>query len=307
MRLITRSDFDGLACAVFLKEVGMIDEFTFTHPKDLQDGLIEVTVNDVLANVPFVDGCGFWFDHHSSEQERQAFKGKYKGVSKHSPSAAHVIYDYFGGKEKFPQFDELLHAVDKVDSADLTAEEVLNPYANPWILLGFIMDPRTGLGRFHDFTISNYQLMVNLVDWCRSKSIEEIIALPDIQERVNLYREQTELFIEMILQHTVTDGDFTITDLRGVNPIYTGNRFIIYSLFPMQNLSVWLVSGKGGVGCSAAVGYSIINKTAKVDVGSLMLRYNGGGHKVVGTCQFTDENMDEQLPKMMDELKELNK
>ena len=306
MRLITRSDFDGLACAVFLKEVGMIDEFTFTHPKDIQDGLVEVTFNDVLANVPFVDGCGFWFDHHSSEQERQAFKGKFKGVSKESPSAAHVIYDYLGGKEKFPQFDELLEAVDKVDSANLTAGEVLNPYEKPWILLGFIMDPRTGLGRFRDFTISNYQLMENLVDWCRSMSIEEIIALPDIQERVNLYREQTKLFVDMILQYTTVDGDMTITDLRGVQTIYSGNRFVIYSLFPEQNLSVWIVNGKGGQGCSAAVGYSIINKTAKVDVGSLMLRYNGGGHKVVGTCQFSEEEMSEKLPELIAELKKLN-
>ncbi len=306
MRLITRSDFDGLACAVFLKEVGMIDEFTFTHPKDLQEGLVEVTHNDVLANVPFVEGCGFWFDHHSSEEERKAYSGKYKGVSKSSPSAAHVIYDYLGGKERFPRFDDLLIAVDKVDSADLTAEEILNPYEHPWILLGFIMDPRTGLGRFRNFRISNYQLMVNLVDWCRSMSIEEIMALPDIQERVALYKEQTELFVDMVQKHTTTDGNIIISDLRGVDPIYTGNRFIVYSLFPEQNVSVWIVNGKGGLGCSAAVGYSVINRTGKVNVGSLMLKYGGGGHKVVGTCQFSDEDMPTKLPEMLAELKELN-
>ncbi len=306
MRLITRSDFDGLACAIFLKDVGMIDEFTFTHPKDLQDGLVEVTHNDVLANVPFVDGCGFWFDHHSSEQERKAFSGKYKGVSKESPSAAHVIYDYLGGKDKFPDFDALLQAVDKVDSANLTAEEILNPYDHLWILLGFLMDPRTGLGRFRSFSISNYQLMVNLVDWCRSMTIEEIMELPDIKERVALYREQTDLFVEMIKAHTVVDSGIIITDLRGVDPIYTGNRFIVYSLFPEQNISAWIVNGKGGLGCSAAVGYSVTNRSSTVDVGSLMLRYHGGGHKAVGTCQFSDEEMAEQLPKMLAELKELN-
>ncbi len=307
MRLITRSDFDGLACAVFLKEVGMINEFTFTHPKDLQDGLIEVTHNDVLANVPFVEGCGFWFDHHSSEDERKAYTGKYKGVSKPSPSAAHVIYDYLGGKERFPQYDDLLDAVDKVDSANLTRDEVLNPYEHPWILLGFIMDPRTGLGRFRNFRISNYQLMEKLVDWCRVMSIQEIMALPDILERVELYKEQTEKFTDMIFEHTVVEDSVIITDLRGVDPIYSGNRFIIYSVFPEQNISVWIVNGKGGKGCSAAVGYSIINRTAKVDVGSLMLKYNGGGHKVVGTCQFSDEEMPTGLPKMLAELKELNK
>lgn len=307
MRLITRSDFDGLACAVFLKEAGIIDHWTFAHPKDLQDGLVEVTKDDCLANVPFVEGCGLWFDHHSSEQERNAYAGKYQGDSRPCPSAAHVIYDYYGGKERFPNFDALLNAVDKVDSANLTKEEILNPYTDKWILLGFIMGPRTGLGRFRNFTISNYQLMEKLIDWCRTMSIDEIMDLADIQERVELYKEQTELFIDIIKKHTVIDENAILTDLRGVEPIYTGNRFIIYSLYPEQNISVWVVSGKGGQGCSAAVGYSILNKTCRVDVDSLMLKYNGGGHRVVGTCQFNNENMDVELPKMLAELRELNR
>ena len=161
MRLLTRSDFDGLACAVFLKEAGVIDHWKFVHPKDLQDGLVEVTREDCLANVPFVEGCGLWFDHHSSEEERNAYKGKYRGESRTSPSCAHIIYDYYGGRERFPGYDDLLEAVDKVDSANLSIEEVLHP--NDWILLGFIMDPRTGLGRFHDFRISNYALMLSLI------------------------------------------------------------------------------------------------------------------------------------------------
>lgn len=306
MRLITRSDFDGLACAVFLKEAGIIDELTFAHPKDLQDGLVQVTKNDCLANVPYVEGCGLWFDHHSSEQERQVMEKDYKGDSRFSPSAAHVIYDYYGGKEKFPKFDELLDAVDRVDSANLTKDEILNPFAYKWVLLGFIMDPRTGLGRFRDFSISNYQLMEKLVDWCRSMTIDEIMELPDIKERVDLYREQSKLFMEMLERHTQIDENAIITDLRGVDTIYAGNRFIIYSLFPEQNISVWIVSGKGGKGCSAAVGYSVLNRTCKVDVGSLMLRYNGGGHKAVGTCQFSDDEMVTLLPKMLAELRELN-
>ena len=174
MRLLTRSDFDGLACAVFLKEAGVIDHWKFVHPKDLQDGLIEVTQDDCLANVPFVEGCGLWFDHHSSEEERNAYKGKYKGESRYSPSCAHIIYDYYGGRERFPRYDDLLEAVDKVDSANLTFEEVLHP--NDWILLGFIMDPRTGLGRFRNFRISNYALMEEMINWCSTMNIHEIMA-----------------------------------------------------------------------------------------------------------------------------------
>ncbi len=304
MRLITRSDFDGLACGALLLYAGIVDSWTFAHPKDLQDGLIPVTENDVLANVPFVEGCGLWFDHHSSEEERKKYKGKYKGESRITPSAARIIYEYYGGKERFPNFDDLMEAVDKVDSGNLTREEILNPTG--WILIGYLMDPRTGLGRFRNFTISNYQLMEKLLRCCAYMSTDEILAMPDIQERIELYNEQTELFKEMVHKHTRVEGDVIITDLRGVSPIYTGNRFLIYSLYPEQNISCWIVDGKGGKGCSCAVGYSILNRTSRVNVGSLMLKYGGGGHMAVGTCQFTDENAEEKIPQLLNEIVNYN-
>ena len=300
MRLVTRSDFDGLACAALLKEAGIIDHWKFAHPKDLQDGLIEVTEDDCLANVPYVEGCGLWFDHHSSEHERQQLAGKYKGESRLTPSCARIIYEYYGGKEKFPQFDEMMEAVDKVDSANLTIDEILHPTG--WILIGFIMDPRTGLGRWRNFRIPNYQLMEELIDACQTMTTDQILALPDVVERIEIYHEQSEKFQEMVKAHTHVEGNVIISDLRGVDPIYSGNRFMIYSMYPEQNISCWIVNGKGGAGCSAAVGYSILNKTSNVNVGSLMLKYGGGGHKAVGTCQFSDENMETELPKMLQEL-----
>ncbi len=304
MRLITRSDFDGLACGALLKEAGIIDSWKFAHPKDLQDGLVEVNENDCLANVPFVEGCGLWFDHHSSEHERLQLEGKYKGESRITPSCARIIYEYYGGREKFPQFDDMMEAVDKVDSGNLSIDEVQNPEG--WILIGFLMDPRTGLGRWREFTISNYQLMEKLIDACRTMTTEEILALPDVKERIDVYFEQTEKFKEMVKKYTKVDGKLIISDLRGVDPIYSGNRFMIYSMYPEQNISAWIVSGRGGKGCSAAVGYSILNKTCTVDVGSLMLKYNGGGHKKVGTCQFSDENMETCLKDMLEELTALS-
>ena len=300
MRLITRSDFDGLACAALLKEAGVIDCWKFAHPKDLQDGLVEVTENDCLANVPFVDGCGLWFDHHSSEHERLQLEGKYKGESRITPSCARIIYEYYGGKETFPQFDEMMEAVDKVDSANLTMDEIQNPKG--WVLVGFIMDPRTGLGRWRNFRIPNYQLMEELIDACRTMTTDEILALPDVKERIDVYFEQAEKFKEMVQKHTRVEKDVIISDLRGVDPIYSGNRFMIYSMYPEQNISILIVNGKGGKGCSAAVGYSVLNKTSNVDVGKLMLKYGGGGHKAVGTCQFDDEHMEEMLPKLISEI-----
>ena len=300
MRLVTRSDFDGLACGALLLEAGIIDSWKFAHPKDIQDGLLEIDENDCLANVPFVEGCGLWFDHHSSEHERLQLEGKYKGESRICPSCARIIYEYYGGKKQFPQFDDLMEAVDKVDSGNLTIDEIMNPTG--WILVGFLMDPRTGLGRWRQFSISNYQLMEKLMEACQTMTTEEILALPDVQERIVIYNEQTEKFKQMVSEHTRVDGNLIITDLRHVDPIYTGNRFMIYSMYPEQNISAWIVSGRGGQGCSAAVGYSILNKTADVNVGSLMLKYNGGGHKKVGTCQFSNETMDTELPKMLEEL-----
>ena len=280
MRLITRSDFDGLACGALLKEAGIIDHWKFAHPKDLQDGLVEVTEDDCLANVPYVEGCGLWFDHHSSEHERLQLEGKYKGESRITPSCARIIYEYYGGKERFPQFDDMMEAVDKVDSGNLTIDEIQNPTG--WILVGFLME--------------------KLIDACRTMTTEQILSLPDVKERIETYFEQNEKFMEMVRQYTRIDGNLIISDLRGVNPIYSGNRFLIYSMYPEQNISAWIVSGRGGAGCSAACGYSILNKTSNVDVGSLMLKYGGGGHRKVGTCQFTDENMDAELPKMLAEL-----
>lgn len=300
MRLVTRSDFDGLVCGALLKEAGIIDHWKFAHPKDLQDGLIEIGEDDCLANVPFVEGCGLWFDHHSSEFERNQLDGKYKGESRIAPSCARIIYEYYGGNERFSHFNDMMEAVDKVDSGNLTIDEIKNPTG--WILVGFLMDPRTGLGRWREFTISNYQLMEQLIDSCRTMDTAQILALPDVQERIEVYSEQAEKFTEMVKAHTKVEGNVIISDLRGVEPIYTGNRFMIYSLYPEQNISAWIVQGKGGKGCSVAVGYSILNRTSNVDVGSLMLKYGGGGHKAVGTCQFSDENMDEMLPGLLEEL-----
>ena len=283
MRLVTRSDFDGLICGMLLKEADIIDSWTFVHPKDLQDGLFQPTENDVLANVPYVKGCGMWFDHHTSENDRLGWNQDVKGESRLAPSAARIIYEYYGGESKFPNYKEMIEAVDKVDSGQLSREEILNP--NGWILLGFISDPRTGLGRFREFRISNYQLMEELINLFRNMKIEEILDLPDVKERVDMYFDQTEKFKSMVEKHTTIKNNVIITDLRDVDTIYTGNRFMIYSLYPEQNVSMWIVDGKQKQNVSIAVGYSILNRTCTADIGKLMLKHGGGGHKMVGTCQ----------------------
>lgn len=293
MRLLTRSDFDGLVCAVLLKEAGIIDSYTFVHPKDVQDGKVLATADDVLANIPYIPGCGIWFDHHLSESERKAFTHDFVGESRKEKSCARVIYDYYGGAEKFPNKEELMIAVDKTDSGDLTADEVLNP--KDWILLSFMMDPRTGLGRYRDYRISNYQLMERLIDMCRTMKINDILADPDVQERVKRYTEQEALYKKMILENSRVDGKVLVIDLRSVDEVVTGNRFVEYSLFPQVFTSVRIIWGLNKQNTVFAVGHSIINRGSQVNVGSLMLKHGGGGHFQVGTCQIENDKVDQAL------------
>ncbi|MFH1092075.1 MAG: exopolyphosphatase [Pseudomonadota bacterium] len=305
MRLITRSDFDGLACAVLLEELGLIDDYKFVHPKDVQDGIFEVTRDDVLANVPYVSGCGLWFDHHSSEGERlqldEAFK--YEGASRQAPSCARVIYDYYGGAERFKKFDSsgLMEAVDKSDSADFTREQILNP--SGWELLSFIMDARTGLGRYRDYRISNLELMRDMIKYCRTMPVEEILQAPDVQERVQRYFKQEGQYQEMLKANSYADGNVIVIDLRPVEEALSGNRFIEYALFPEQNVSLRIIWGKGKQNTVFTVGHSIINRTCRSDIGSLLLKYGGGGHRQVGTCQVPSMEAERVKKELIEQLK----
>lgn len=301
MRLITRSDFDGLACGALLVYKGVVNEWKFVHPKDIQDGLVEATDMDILANIPYIKGCKLWFDHHSSEGERLGEKTFFEGVSRKAPSCARVVYDYYGGDAVLGRFAEMIRYVDKVDSGNLSADEILNPRG--WVLLGFVMDPRTGLGRFRNFTISNYDLMKELASACATKTIDEILAMPDVKERLTVYYEQNKLFREMIQKHAKVDGNVVSLDLRGIDPIYAGNRFLIYTMYPEQNVSVWTVDGKNKANCAITVGYSIINRSATVDVGSLLLKYGGGGHRQVGTCQVAYDDADKVIREITEKCK----
>lgn len=301
MRIITRSDFDGLACGALLQSLGIVDDWLFVHPKDIQDGLIEATKNDVVANVPYVRGCGLWFDHHSSEEERLGKDVKFEGVSKKAPSCARVIYEYYGGDEKLGMFAEMVKYVDKVDSANLTEAEIKNP--SGWVLLGFIADPRTGLGRFHDFTISNLDLMKKLAAATLSKPIDAILAMPDVKERIDVYFQQNKLFIDMIEKHAEVEGNAIILDLRSVDTIHAGNRFMLYTIFPKQNISMMIVDGKKNVNCVITVGHSVLNRTSKIDVGSMLLKYGGGGHGAVGTCQVPYKDTDRIIGEILSFIK----
>ena len=304
MRLVTRSDFDGLACAALLKEAGLIDCYQFAHPKDLQAGVVEVTSNDILANVPYVPGCGMWFDHHTSEGERLGAVS-YRGMSRMAPSCARVIYDFLGGTSRFPaHWNAMMEAVDKVDSANLTKNEIEHP--GDWILIGFIMDPRTGLGRFRDFRISNYQLMMNLIECCRTMTAAEILRLPDVKERVDLYFEQDALFKNMLRRCTRLVGEVLIIDYRDEDNIYAGNRFLAYTMFPECKVSIHVTWGKEKQNVVLAMGNSVLNRSSRANLGSVALHFGGGGHEAVATCQVQAHEVDGVLETIINYIHEEN-
>lgn len=300
MRLVTRSDFDGLACAMMLKELGMIDEIKFVHPKDVQDGKIELSKDDITTNLPYDPRVALAFDHHESEEDRlraTETNGKLI-IDPKAKSAARVLYDYYGGKERFPRIsDELMNAVDKGDSADFTQDEILHPTG--WVLLHYLMDARTGLGRFHEFRISNYDLMMELIDYCLEHSIDEILELPDVKERVQLYFEQETLFKEQLKRIAKVEGNCVILDLRNEEVIHAGNRFMIYAMYPEAQYSVHVVWGFQKQNTAVMIGKSIINKSGNEDVGQLCLAYGGGGHFNAGTCQLDNDSVDTLLPNII--------
>lgn len=301
-RLVTRSDFDGLVCAVLLKSKNLIDEIKFVHPKDMQDGLIAISGDDITTNLPFVDGVHLAFDHHYSETERVGSRDNYI-IDPDAPSTARVVYDYYGGAEAFPSVSEsMMAAVDKGDSADFTRDEVLEP--EDWNLLNFIMDARTGLGRFRNFRISNYQLMMDLIDYCIDHDIDDILRLPDVAERVELYFEHQDKFREQIRSIARVEDNVLIVDLRGEDTIYAGNRFVKYALFPDTNVSVQVIWGFKRQNTVLTVGKSIFNRTSTVNIGALMLQYGGGGHNAAGTCQVPNDRAEEVLRDVVATLKE---
>ncbi len=301
-RLITRSDFDGLVCAVILKEMDLIEDIKFVHPKDMQDGKIEVTANDISTNLPYVKGIGLAFDHHLSETIRNE-KHENHIIDPDAPSAARVVYDYYGGDERFPMIaNDMMEAVDKADAAWFTEEEILDP--KEWVLLSFLMDARTGLGRFREFRISNYNLMMDLIDYCKNHSIEEILALPDVQERVELFFSYKDKFYQQIKDNAEVHGNVLVVKLKDVETIYPGNRFVKYALYPDTNVSIQQIWGFRQQNTVYTVGKSIINRSSKANIGELMLGYGGGGHMNAGTCQVPHEDADKVLAELIDKLQD---
>ncbi len=297
-RLVTRSDFDGLVCAALLKELGILDDIKFVHPKDMQDGLVELTERDITTNLPYAPGVHLSFDHHDSETVRVQDSPANHVIVPGAKSAARVVYDYYGGADTFTLIGEdIMTAVDKADAADFSRDDILEPKG--WDYISFIMDPRTGLGRFREFRISNYQLMMQLIDHITTMSIEEILQTPDVAERVDLYREHADAAIDQVARCGTVHDNLVVLDFRDEDPIFATNRFTVYALFPQCNISIHVLWGLKQQNTVFATGKSILNRSSNTNVGDLMLEYGGGGHNAAGTCQVANEDAERVLGELI--------
>jgi nanoRNase/pAp phosphatase (c-di-AMP/oligoRNAs hydrolase) len=276
----------------------MIEQIKFVHPKDMQDGKVDIGPKDITTNLPYVPGAHLVFDHHSSEVERNGAMASNYVIDPDAASAARVVYEHFGGRDAFPRrWDAMMAAVDKADSARFTRDEILQPEG--WVLLNYLMDPRTGLGRFRNFRISNYELMMELIEACRTHDIAEIMRLPDVQERVEVYRAHRDQFRLQLERCAKIYGRLAVLDLRNEEVIFAGNRFMVYALYPETNVSIHVLWGLRQQNTVFATGKSILNRSSTANIGELMLQYGGGGHANAGSCQVEIAHASDVLAKLI--------
>jgi len=289
-RLVTRADFDGVVCGALFNELEMIEDISFAEPQEMQAGKVAIGTHDITANLPYVEGVHICFDHHVSESERIGARENHI-INPTAPSAARVVYEYYGGAEKLPNISlDLMAAVDKADSAQYKEEEVLAPEG--WALLNFVLDPRTGLERVKEFSISKEELLIRLMTYCRHNPVEEILALPDVTERIEAYMLNSEFGELQVERCTELRGRVAVTDVRNEDQIHMVNRFMVYALNPSAVASVSIQPGSDENRCSIAAGKSIINRGSKANLGSMLLEFDGGGHANAGSCQVANDEVE---------------
>ena len=297
MRLITRADLDGLTSAVIITMKERIDEILLIHPQDITDRKVEVRSDDILANVPFHPDAGLWFDHHlltdSNLKPPENFKGRYRVA----PSAARLVYEYYLEKDPndaaLKRLAKLVDETDRLDAAQLTPDDVENP--RDYILLGYTIDSRTGLGAFKDY-------FMKLVDWLKTMPIDKVLAQPEVKDRIERILKDQVAFRELLQRNSFKMNNVVVTDLREIEQLPSGNRFLIYSLFPEANVSLRVHWGPQHKSVIAAVGHSIFNRTCKTSVGDLMSKFGGGGHRGAGTCVLPLEAAAEAIDEILFEL-----
>lgn len=297
MRLITRGDLDGLTSAVIITMKEPVGEIMLIHPQEITDGKIDVRADDILANVPYHPNAALWFDHHLLTDSNAKPPEHYKGRYRVAPSAARLVYEYYLEKDPddpdLKRLAKLVEETDRLDAAQLTPDDVERP--RDYILLGYTIDSRTGLGAFKDY-------FVKLVGWLKTMPIDKVLEQPDVQERIDRIRRDQEEFRRLLQRNSFRMNNVVVTDLREMDHLPAGNRFLIYTLFPESNVSLRVHWGPHRNSVIAAVGHSIFNRTCKTSVGELMSKYGGGGHRGAGTCVLPLDSAADAIDEILFEL-----
>lgn len=297
MRLVTRGDLDGLTSAVIITMKEPVDDILLVHPQEITDRTVDIRPDDILANLPFDPRAAMWFDHHlltdSNQKPGPEFKGRYRIAA----SAARLVYEYY--LEQSPddpallRLERLVDETDRLDAALLTPDDVENP--RDYILLGYTIDSRTGLGSFDEY-------FRKLVEWLKTMSIQEVLRQPEVQARIERIRSESADFKSLLSRNSFQLNNVVVTDLRDIQRLPAGNRFLVYTLFPDANVSLRVHWGPRDDTVVAAVGHSIFNRTCKTSVGDLMSKYGGGGHKGAGTCILPLERAADAIDEILFEL-----
>jgi hypothetical protein len=320
MRLVTRADFDGIVCGSLITLMEAIDSYLFVEPKFMQDGDVDIRRGDVIANLPYHPNCTLWFDHHITNAPAwRAHTGMSeattivpgKGGFRIAPSAARVVYEYYTegnrqqaiGNRKIEErikileterMKYLLEEADKVDAAQLTPEDVLHPAG--YVLLSMTID-----GKYAE----DEPYWLCLIELLREKTLEETMSDPEVKRRCRKILDDQEKLKQILLGRTTLKGNVISTDLRGVKEIPDGNRFLIYTLFPSGSISMKIADDSQRPNMTAiSVGYNIFNTTSKVNVGALMEKHGGGGHRVVGSCRVPKDEAEKHIREIFEAIKE---
>ncbi len=301
-RLITRADFDGVVCGGLFLELDLIDSVVFAEPREMQTGEFLVRPNDITANLPYVPGVHHCFDHHSSEVRRVGAQTNLT-IDPLAPSAARVIYAHYGGANAFPKISpDLINAVDKADSAQFDEQDILSP--DGWVLINFILDPRTGLNNAATFSVANDRFLEDMMVYCRHHPVEELLKIPDVAERVAVFWKNEEHYELQLRRRTTLSENIAIVDFRGEEKIFAGNRFTVYALNPECNMSMMLIPNRDDETVTIAVGKSILKRTSNANLGGILLDFGGGGHAAAGTCLAPTGKVDEIAAAIVDRIYE---
>lgn len=310
MRLVTRADFDGLVCGALITAVEEIDAYLFVEPKFMQDGAVEIRKGDIIANLPYHPACTLWFDHHFTNSahgfDRTLIPGR--GGFRLAPSAARVVFEYYtqvpsAAQEKYraglrtittDRFATLLQDTDKIDGGFLTRSDVLEP-------AGYVLISMTIFGKNAD----EEPYWRHLIDLLRDETLEGVLADPQVEKHCRQVLGSQARLRELLLERTVMKGNVIYLDLRDVADLTDVNRFLVYTLFPNGNISVKVARDGQRLHTTAiSVGYNIFNPTSKVNVGDLLSRYGGGGHRVVGSCRVADEEAERAIQEILEAVRE---